>query len=143
MTPDADIAVVGAGPAGWAAAAACADAGLMTVLIAPEPGAVWASTYGCWADELESVGLSSMAAVSWPSVRVVGEQARTVPRAYAVLDNVRLHANFADRLVQGDGVTVAGSTVGVQHFTWGSRLQLAEPGEIGRASCRERVCLLV
>ena len=130
MTLDADVAVVGAGPAGWAAAAACADAGLTAILVAPEPAVVWPNTYGCWVDELEPLYLSSMAAVSWPSVRVVGQQARAVARAYAVLDNARLHGHLADRLAQGGGTTVAGSAVGVQHFTWGSRLLLAEHGPV-------------
>ena len=123
---DAEVAVVGSGPAGWAAAAVLAEVGVQTVLVAPAPGQVWPATYGCWVDELEPIGLRSIVRTSWPSVRVVGHREHEVPRAYVVLDNARLHAVLSEAFGRAGGRTVVGGAVGAQHFGWGSRLLLAE-----------------
>jgi lycopene beta-cyclase len=123
---DAQVAVVGSGPAGWAAAAALAEVGVEAVLVAPAPSEVWPATYGCWVDELEPVGLRTVVRTSWPSVRVVGHREHEVPRAYAVLDNARLHALLSEAFGRTGGRTVLGAAVGAQHFGWGSRLLLAE-----------------
>ena len=123
---DAQVAVVGSGPAGWAAAAALAERGVETVLVAPAPGEVWPATYGCWVDELEPIGLASIVRTSWPSVRVVGHREHEVPRAYAVLDNARLHDVLSDAFGRVGGRAVVGAAAGVQHFGWGSRLLLAD-----------------
>ena len=82
---DGDVIVVGAGPAGLAAATSCAEAGLATVLVAPDPDAPWPQTYGCWVDELRSLALgdlASMASVTWRAVRVVGHRVHHLPRSY-------------------------------------------------------------
>ncbi|MDQ2706969.1 MAG: lycopene cyclase family protein, partial [Actinomycetota bacterium] len=47
-----DVLVVGAGPAGRAVAAACAEHGLDTGLLDPAPTRPWRATYGAWSDEL-------------------------------------------------------------------------------------------
>jgi lycopene beta-cyclase len=123
---DAPVAVVGSGPAGWAAAAALARAGVETVLVAPAPGEIWPATYGCWVDELEPLGLSSVVDTAWPSVRVVGHREHEVPRAYAILDNARLHEELSGAFGRAGGRAVVGAAVGVQHFSWGSRVLLAD-----------------
>ena len=123
---DADVAVVGAGPAGCAMAAACARLGLDTVLVAPDPGRVWSNTYGCWLDELRPLGLASTVRASWPTVRVVGDRVHTLARPYGVLDNASLHRQMRDQLVRGGGRTMAGVAVGAQHFSWGSRVLLED-----------------
>jgi lycopene beta-cyclase len=123
---DAQVAVVGSGPAGWAAAAALAEVGVETVLVAPAPGEVWPATYGCWVDELEPIGVRSSILTSWPSVRVVGHREHDVPRAYAVLDNAHLHEVLSDAFGRAGGRAVVGVAVGAQHFAWGSRLRLAD-----------------
>ena len=120
----AQVAVVGSGPAGWAAAAALAEAGVETVLVAPAPDEVWPATYGCWVDELEPVGLRSVAGTAWPSVRVTGHRDHEVRRAYTILDNARLHGLLSSRFGRAGGRAVAGAAVGAQHFGWGSRLLL-------------------
>ena len=122
---DADVAVVGAGPAGWAMAAACARLGLDTVLVAPDPSRVWSNTYGCWLDELRPLGLASTVRASWPTVRVVGDRVHALARPYGVLDNASLHRQMRDQLVRGGGRTMAGVAVRAQHFSWGSRVLLA------------------
>ena len=126
---DGDVIVVGAGPAGLAAATSCAEAGLATVLVAPDPDAPWPQTYGCWVDELRSLALgdlASMASVSWPAVRVVGHRVHHLPRSYALLDNARLQRHLAERLTDAGGRMVAAVAMGGQHFTWGSRLGLQD-----------------
>jgi lycopene beta-cyclase len=123
---DAQVAVVGSGPAGWAAAAALAEAGVLTVLVAPAPAAVWPATYGCWVDELEPIGRSAVIGTSWPSVRVVGHCEHTVARAYAILDNARLHEVLSGAFERAGGRSVVGAAVSAQHFGWGSRLLLAD-----------------
>ena len=123
---DAQVAVAGSGPAGWATAAALAEVGVDTVLVAPAPGEVWPATYGCWVDELEPIGLRSIVRTSWPSVRVVGHREHAVPRAYAVLDNARLHQVLSEAFGRAGGRPVVGTAVGAQHFGWGSRLLLAD-----------------
>ena len=120
----AQVAVVGSGPAGWAAAAALAEAGVETVLVAPAPDEVWPATYGCWVDELEAVGLRSVAGTAWPSVRVTGHRDHEVRRAYTILDNARLHGLLSSGFGRAGGRAVAGAAVGAQHFGWGSRLLL-------------------
>ncbi|OLF18177.1 lycopene cyclase family protein [Actinophytocola xanthii] len=82
-TLSAEVVVLGAGPAGWAAAAACAERGLDTLLVAPRPDAVWRSTYGLWTDQREALppGTDAVTATGvW-----AGE--RRLARGYAVLDN--------------------------------------------------------
>ena len=106
---DAEVAVVGSGPAGWAAAAALAEVGVETVLVGPAPGEVWPATYGCWVDELEPIGLASIARTSWPSVRVVGHREHEVPRAYAVLDNAGLHEVLSNAFGRAGGRAVVGA----------------------------------
>jgi len=122
---DAQVAVVGSGPAGWAAAAALAAVGVETVLVAPAPAAVWRATYGCWIDELDTGDRAAVVGPWWPSVRVVGHHDRKLPRAYALLDNDALQRRLVARFEDGGGRTVADAAAGAHHFTWGSRLLLA------------------
>jgi lycopene beta-cyclase len=121
---DANVAVVGAGPAGAAAAAALAGAGLRVVLVDPDPERRWAATYAAWEDELPDPSDSVPVRVRWDRVTVRGRRTRTVARPYIVLDNAALAAGLRSRLVAGGGEVRAANVRGVQHFVWGSRVLL-------------------
>ena len=47
------VVVIGCGPGGMLAAAACADAGLPVLVVAPDLDVVWPNRYGVFCDELE------------------------------------------------------------------------------------------
>lgn len=98
-----DVVVAGSGPAGCAAAAACARQGLRTLLVAPAPERVWPQTYGLWWDEVEA-GVRGLALggparlarrLDAPVVRTCSRGERRLAPAYAVLDNAGLHAALA------------------------------------------------
>lgn len=105
-----DVLVVGAGPAGRAAAAACARAGLDVHLVAPRPDAPWSQTYGAWLDELAAAGAEEAVGQQWDTVavRTVGPAFRSLGRTYALIDNARLRAALTD------GVDIA-QTAGRAH----------------------------
>lgn len=88
-----DVLVAGAGPAGWALAAACVRAGLTTELVDPAPERPWRATYGAWRDELPAAVSEAVAA------RGRGTAIGTAPHAleweYAVLDNAALRDALA------------------------------------------------
>ncbi|HYO37644.1 MAG TPA: lycopene cyclase family protein, partial [Geodermatophilus sp.] len=101
---DLDVVVAGAGPAGLSAAAACAAAGLRTVLVAPSLR-TWPATYSLWADELDAaagpLGLDPATAGTRYSPTVVRTAAggeRRLSRGYARLRNDVVHAALLDRL---------------------------------------------
>ncbi|HSJ46568.1 MAG TPA: lycopene cyclase family protein [Euzebyales bacterium] len=93
-----DVLVVGAGPAGRAAAAACARANLDVHLVAPRPDAAWPQTYGAWLDELTGAGAERLAGHQWAAVtvRTVGPTFRDLGRTYALIDNERLRGALTD-----------------------------------------------
>ncbi len=80
-----DVLVVGAGPAGWALADACARLGLRTSLVAPRPDALWRPTYGMWLDETAALPLGARWVTARARVQAGGS--RWLARSYAVLDN--------------------------------------------------------
>lgn len=110
--------MIGAGPAGWAAAAALRSRGRSVVLVAPDPEAVFANGYGVWVDELEGVELGGpIWSTVWSGVRVhVGSHdERRLERAYGRVDNHKLrtalttaaegtecHAGRVDRIDDDD-----------------------------------------
>ncbi|MFB9601193.1 lycopene cyclase family protein [Saccharothrix longispora] len=82
-----DVVVVGGGPAGRALARACAERGVGTALVDPNPERRFRATYAAWADELPE---GAPVAVSVSRSRVVTTEEHAVARGYAVLDNERL-----------------------------------------------------
>jgi len=119
-----DVVVAGAGPAGLSAAAACAAAGLRTVLVAPSVR-VWTPTYCLWADQLDAVtgplGLDPAAAAARYGPTVVRTAAggeRRLERGYARLRNDVVHAALLDRLRAHGGQVRTG------------RVRTIEPGEV-------------
>ncbi len=121
-----DVVVAGSGPAGLAAAVACAEVGLDTVLVALEPHASWPATYRSWVDDLTALGYGDMFSHQWEVVTATGQRTHRVERAYGRVDGARL----ADRL-RGRGsatglTTMRGRSVGVSHNRSDSTLLLAD-----------------
>lgn len=117
-----DVVVVGSGPAGWATAVACAEAGLGTALLAPQPLAPWSARYGTWVDELDHLGYGEFFEAQWQAVTVVGERTRTVPRAYGRVDSDALRRHLIGRGEQAGIDVVVGTAAGARHDHAGSLL---------------------
>ena len=90
MFPSPDAVVVGAGPAGRAAAHRIAAAGAVVVLVDPHPDRRWTQTYAMWDDELPAWLPADVRATTTRSATVVGARRHHVARAYTVLDTVAL-----------------------------------------------------
>ncbi|NDI46719.1 lycopene cyclase family protein [Goekera deserti] len=129
MQRTADVVVAGAGPAGLAAAAACARAGRDTVVVAPSLER-WPHTYGLWADEFAAVapalGLDAGAAATvYPATvvrtRAGGEQ--RLPRAYARLRNEVVHAALLEQVPRRVRGRVTGLTDTAVTLADGSRVE--------------------
>ncbi|WP_177247375.1 lycopene cyclase family protein [Saccharopolyspora kobensis] len=125
----ADVVVVGGGPAGRAAAAACSDTGLEVVLVDPAPRRVWPHTYGAWRDELP-------AAIPGPALASVvdrmvlhGTDQHEWHRPYAVLDNTALWKH----LWRHDVAEVTGRAQAAEHGPTGSTVLLKDGRRIAAA----------
>jgi lycopene cyclase-like protein len=128
-----DVVVAGSGPAGWSTAVVCAEAGLSTVLVAPEPTAAWPATYRSWVDDLTGLGYGHVFSHQWSAVTAVGEQTRRVERAYGRVDGAKLAAHLMERGAK-HGLTVQqGRSVGVSHDRVASALLLASGQVINAA----------
>lgn len=121
MTGVVDVLVVGAGPAGRAAAAACSDAGLRTGIIDPAPRRGWPQTYAAWHDELPALPHDTVTA-STTQVRARGTSWHQWNRTYAVLDNTKLWQH----LWRADITEITGRAVDVEHGTTGSTVVLRD-----------------
>jgi len=98
---DAEVIVVGLGPAGRALAHRAAAAGLDVLAVDPRPDRPWTATYAAWLDELppwlpESVLAARVAEPSAWTVRP-----HRIPRPYGVFD-----ASALQRSLSLDGVRV-------------------------------------
>jgi lycopene beta-cyclase len=100
-----DLLVAGGGPAGWAAARACARRGLDVVLVDPRPDRSWRHTYGTWHHELPLGGgpdalpddVVAAHDVGW----AIATRTHRLEDEYAVLDTAVLQQALHD-----DGVRV-------------------------------------
>ncbi|NHC47315.1 lycopene cyclase family protein [Motilibacter aurantiacus] len=97
-----DVLVAGAGPAGMAAAAACARAGLRVTVVAPSFGA-WRPTYCLWHDEAQqaaaALGLGAAEDICSAFDRALVRTGRgqlALARRYAVLDNTATRGALQD-----------------------------------------------
>ena len=118
-----DVVVAGSGPAGWAAAVACAEAGLSTLLVAPSPSAAWHPTFSSWVDDLDKLGLSNCLSHRWP---VVQAGSHLLSRPYGRIDNARLQRHLIDRAEQAGVAIHQGRSAGVRHERTGSTLLLTD-----------------
>jgi lycopene beta-cyclase len=121
-----DVVVAGSGPAGWAAAVACAEAGLDTVLVAPEPHASWPATYRSWVDDLTTLGYGDMFSHQWQVVTATGQRTHRVERAYGRVDGAKLADQLHGRGRAAALTTMRGRSVGVSHNRTDSTLLLAD-----------------
>jgi lycopene cyclase-like protein len=122
-----EVVVIGDGPAGTAAAAGLAEAGVDVALLARTPDAPWPNAYGVWLDELERLGLRGAAEHTWSDAHVHfdGEGPRALGRAYARVDNGRLKEILRARFDAAGGTFTIGDAVAVSHDDQGSTLTLA------------------
>jgi lycopene cyclase-like protein len=126
-----DVVVVGEGPAGSALAAACAEAGLPTTHLGTDHDAGWPATYGAWTDEVDGVP-GVRWSHRWPAPHVAfdGAPPRALDRTYGLLDNAGTRAALRDRAVDAGAVLRTGRAAGVAHDADGSRVLLADGGEV-------------
>lgn len=119
-THDVDVAVVGAGPAGWAVAAALAPVGVRVAIIGDD-GQGWPNTYGVWCDEVDGVLASSELEAVWPQARVLtGHSAWTLPRPYARIDSDALRGRLVKDAVDAGTAVYPGHAVAAAHDRGGS-----------------------
>ncbi len=123
-----DVLIVGNGPAGLSAAAACCDIGLCVSVLGLDFDAEWPNTYGIWEDELAPLGLGQVLAMRWPQATVhLGERTpRRLARAYGRLDNHRLRRCLLERVARGGGCLRTGMAAQVEHDAAGSVVKTAE-----------------
>ena len=120
-----DIALLGAGPAGLAAAAACAEQGLRVACVDPEPDAPWRNGYGAWVDELEAVGAAHAVRARWPRALVyTGSSEHVLARPYARIDNGVLKGWLRERAEGAGAVIERGAAARLVHDEAGSVVQL-------------------
>lgn len=105
-----DVLVVGAGPAGRAVAAACAEQGLRTAVLDSAPNRPWASTYGMWSDQVPAGLPDDVAGVRARGVALARTRHR-LGREYTVLDTRALRAHLDARLAASEVTVTRGRAV--------------------------------
>ncbi|MGG7099754.1 lycopene cyclase family protein [Rhodococcus sp. 24CO] len=91
-TTDADVVIVGGGPAGRALATRCVAHNLSVILVDPHPARAWTATYAAWLDELPTwlpdAAISSR--IARPSAWA--QRPVTLDRTYCVLNTSLLQS---------------------------------------------------
>ncbi|MBL9027279.1 MAG: lycopene cyclase family protein [Myxococcales bacterium] len=130
----ADVLVMGAGPAGLAAAAACARLGLRVVCVAPSPFDVWRRSFAVWSCELTEMACADVVEATWarPSVWLDEQTHLPLPHSYSRLDVARFQRALL-AACEGSNVALrAGAVVALDHDARGSVARLSS-GERVRA----------
>ncbi|TCP53661.1 lycopene cyclase (CrtL-type) [Tamaricihabitans halophyticus] len=123
-----DVVVAGAGPTGWALASHCARYGLRVAVLDPAPERRWPATYGGWADELEFLPGSTIAAR--PSqTRVITRANQRVDRDYLILRNAGLARWLREDTVE----RISASASGVRTGPHGVTIELAGGRQLASA----------
>jgi len=110
--------VVGAGPAGSALAAACADLGLRTTLVDRNPEKPWRHTYGAWAHELPPLPHDAIAARA-TTVKAFALTEHRLDGEYVVLHNENLRRQLSRPDI--DIVTGRAESITPEHITINGR----------------------
>jgi lycopene beta-cyclase len=121
VTARHQLAIVGDGPAGLALAQQAHRQGLDVVVVGADHE--WTATYGAWCDG--SLGEFATCIVAAAPAIAIGGREHRLGVDYGTIDNVALRAALSTGVP-----TVVGRVGGVQHFTWGSRLLLADGGAL-------------
>lgn len=131
VTPTAEVVVVGAGPAGLAAAAALGETGLQVTITSPaaspEEMAPWPNTYGVWYDELEPLGYAPLLGRTWTDTRAhFGRGEVALGRTYGRVDNARLQRHLLERCERSGVRWRRAHVVGARHTASGSQVLLED-----------------
>ncbi len=96
---DADVVVVGGGPAALAIAAELAEQTLQVALLAPsDPRDPWPNTYGIWGDEVDALGLAHLLEHRWShTCSYFGSSPIRHGRDYGLFDKTRLQRFWLER----------------------------------------------
>jgi lycopene cyclase-like protein len=124
----ADVAVLGAGPAGLAIAAACAGRGLKVRLLAPDPDAPWERTFGVWERDLAAVGDVARVESAWRRPRVVIDEGEEVEldATYVRLDARTLQERQRAACARAGVAIERGAARGLEHDALGSEVVLGD-----------------
>ncbi len=98
-----DVVVVGAGPAGLAAATACAERGLRVLLGDPDPDRAWVPTLSAWVHEVPLPASCFHRTWARPLVYTDGGGPQPLDRAYGELDNRAVQDHLRQRLEAASG----------------------------------------
>ncbi len=135
MAKQTDVAVLGSGPAAWAAASAFATTGLRVTLIAPNPDQPWTNTYGSWVDQIDAsvqplVSDHNVWAQVFETVQVIGDRHQRAGRAYGRFDNTALASALRSTAERGALNVRRATATGVTHDLTGSTIELSKGGSV-------------
>ena len=133
-----DVAVLGSGPAAWAAAAALAPTGVRVTLIAPDPDQLWTNTYGSWVDQIDASVLALVRGTDvwaqvFDTVQVIGERHQLAGRAYGRFDNATLASALRATANTGALNVRGASATRVSHDSTGSTIELNKGASVRAA----------
>ena len=93
------LAVIGAGPAGLAAAAELAERGVSVTVVDPRPDRGWPARYGLWRSQTEALGLSDYVHRSWNRPQITTpDGTRLIDVPYVLMDNESLRQHLLMRI---------------------------------------------
>ena len=136
--PDADLIVVGGGPAGCALAHRAAVRGWSVIVV--DPGSPWTSTFGMFTDELPGwLDESVFATVVRPLV--IGDGWRCLlPRDYGIIDNHRLFRTLDGfRRIPAVANITGPTTVTIDGATWSAPIVVDARGAQRSPGCARQV----
>ncbi|MEO0602137.1 MAG: lycopene cyclase family protein [Myxococcota bacterium] len=113
-SPRWNVLVIGAGPAGLAVSASCAEAGLSTLLVDPQLGEPLPNLYGLWVDQVALPPHCYRRRWRKPLFFSDAGGRRVLDREYGHLDNDALARWLTDRLTAAGGEARRGAVTGLE-----------------------------